>query len=128
MGMYSFTDGDTGFKVDLFPLRPGDAVQQAAFTKRVAVEILEGLTAYVYTSDDLLVQKLRWYAATNSERQFRDCLNLLITDRRRSKPLIALEYIDDWAGKLGPDVVDAWSRLKEAAKAIGTQLGDSTKD
>jgi hypothetical protein len=45
MGMYSFTDMDTGLKVDLFPLRPNDPAQQAALSRRVVVEILEGSRA-----------------------------------------------------------------------------------
>src|SRR5207244_3099730 len=66
LGMYSFIDMDTGFKVDLFPLRPGDAAQQAALKRRIIVELVEGQRAAVYAPDDLLVQKLRWYSAGES--------------------------------------------------------------
>ncbi len=115
LGMYSFTDMDTGLKVDLFPLRPGDLAQQAALGRRRVVEILEGQLAAVYAPDDLLVQKLRWYVAGESERQFRDCLNLLLTDRARPQPLIAGEYIDSWAQQLGPAVQHAWATVQAAA-------------
>jgi len=88
LGMYSFSDMESGYKIDLFPLRSGDEAQQAALRRRVMAEVLEGLYAYVYAPDDLLVQKLRWYAASDSERQFRDCLNLVTTDLKRPTPLI----------------------------------------
>src|SRR3954470_3049114 len=98
MGMYSFLDTESGFKVDLFPFNPADSVQQSALNRRVKVDLLEGLSATVYAPDDLLVQKLRWYAASGSERQFRDCLNLLLTDFLRAKPLINNEYVTTLVG------------------------------
>lgn len=114
LGMYSFIDMNTGLKADLFPLRPNDIAQQAALKRRITTEVLEGLRAAVYAPDDLLVQKLRWYAAGESERQFRDCLNLALTDLERPEPMIAWEYVDGWADRLGPTIQRAWARVKEA--------------
>jgi len=37
LGMYSFTDMETGLKVDLFPLRRNDPAQQAAIRRRVGL-------------------------------------------------------------------------------------------
>lgn len=115
LGMYSFIDMDTSFKVDLFPLRPTDEAQQAALGRRMTVEILEGLYADLYAPDDLLVQKLRWYAMSGSERQFRDCLSLALTDWKRPTALIAWDYVEDWATRLGPEVQQAWANVKRAA-------------
>jgi hypothetical protein len=117
LGMYSFIDMDSGFKVDLFPLLPNDPAQQAALSRRVTVDIVEGQRAAVYAPDDLLVQKLRWYAASQSERQFRDCLNLVLTDLKRPMPLIAWDYIENWVAQLGPAVQQAWSAVKAAVNA-----------
>ncbi|HMA34746.1 MAG TPA: hypothetical protein VKY74_09745 [Chloroflexia bacterium] len=113
-GMYSFIDMATQIKVDLFPLRPGDPAQVAALARRRREEVLEGQTAAVYAPDDLLVQKLRWYALGESERQFRDCLNLLLTDLWRPTPLIDGAYIEGWAAQLGPAVRRAWATLQAA--------------
>jgi hypothetical protein len=115
-GMDSFTDLESGLKVDLFPLRPADVAQQAALGRRQWVEILEGLRAAVYAPDDLLVQKLRWYALGQSERQFRDCLNLVLTDGQRPQQLIAWEYVDTWAAQLGAPVQRAWALIKAAVQ------------
>lgn len=117
LGLYSFEDNSTGFKVDLFPLRPDDPAQQAAFSRRIRVELFEGLRAAVYAPDDLLVQKLRWHAASESELQLRDCVNLLVTDLRRNKRLISEDYIEQWTEQLGAEVAEAWSRVKAAANA-----------
>jgi hypothetical protein len=123
LGLYSFTDMETGFKVDLFPLRQNDPAQQAALQRRVVAKIMGGLQAVVYAPDDLLIQKLRWYADSDSERQFRDCANLLVVDLQRPTPLIDWNYIEEWARQLGPNVQQAWVRVRDAAKQMSTGQG-----
>ncbi len=118
LGMYSFVDMESYLKVDLFPLRSNDPAQQAALSRRVTTEILEGLSASVYAPDDLLVQKLRWYAMSGSDRQFRDCLNLLLTDSKRPAPLIQWDYVQSWATRLGPQVEQAWETVKAAIDQV----------
>ena len=125
LGLYSFIDLQTGLKVDLFPLRRSDPAQQAAIGRRVDVEVLEGQHASVYTPTDLLVQKLRWYAMGESERQFRDCLNLVLSDLRRPRPQIAWAEIDHWARQLGPAVRRAWQMVRAAAEAARNSAADA---
>jgi hypothetical protein len=110
-GMYSFLDMDTGLKVDLFPLRPGDPAQVTAMGRRVRAEVLSSQPAYVYAPDDLLIQKLRWYSMGESQRQFTDCLALLIADRARPSPLIDRAYVQGCVDLLGRAVQGAWARL-----------------
>jgi hypothetical protein len=121
LGMYSFLDRDTGIKIDLFPLRSSDAAQQTALKQGVEAEVMEGVRAIVYAPGDLLIQKLRWYAASDSERQFRDSLSLLHADRTRSRPLIDWDYIEHWAKRLGPKVQQAWTRVRDASKQVTTE-------
>lgn len=128
LGMYSFTDLHTGGKVDLFPLRPTDPAQQAALTRRVVIEILEGFAAAVYTPEDLLIQKLRWYAATGSERQFRDCINLILTDLKRPSPMISVDYVSRWVENLGADVQQAWSDLRSATSIANSEGAGNTQE
>jgi len=115
LGMYSFHDMDTGFKVDLFPIRASDQAQQTALARRVKVNLLANLQAYVCAPDDLLVQKLRWHAASASEKQLRDCLNLLLADLKRPTSLIAWDYVEGWVAQLEEEVQQAWEIVKEAA-------------
>jgi hypothetical protein len=104
LGMYSFLDVDTGFKVDLFPVRTHDKAQQEALRRCIPTKVMEGLSARVYAPDNLLIQKLRRYAASHSERQLRDCLNLALTDLKRPVPLIAWDYVEKWTAELGAEV------------------------
>jgi len=128
LGMYSFHDMDTGFKVDLFPLRTNDPAQQTALTRRMKMDVIGNLQAYVCAPDDLLIQKLRWYVAGNSERQFRDCLNLVLTDLKRPTPMIARSYVDGWAAQLGPEVQRAWEIVKEATEEAVRREGEWHRD
>jgi hypothetical protein len=114
MGMYSFIDIKAGLKVDLFPLRADDHFQQIALSRCVLQEVVAGVKAYVCTPEDLLVQKLRWYVLSESERQFRDCMNLMLSDLKRPIPLISLDYVENWAIQLGPEVQAAWEQVKAA--------------
>ena len=123
LGMYSFLDQHTGIKIDLFPLRSSDTAQQTAFQQGVEAEVMEGVRAIVYAPADLLIQKLRWYAASESERQFRDCLSLVHADRQRPTPLIDWNYIEEWANRLGPNVQQAWARVRAAARQASTGEG-----
>jgi hypothetical protein len=125
LGMYSFMDMDSSLKVDLFPLRPDDPAQQQGFARRVTAEIVEGVRGSVSSPDDLLIQKLRWYVASSSERQFRDCLNLLLTDLKRPTPMIAWDYVDGWTARLGPEVQRAWEVLREAAEEAVRREGEA---
>lgn len=87
--------------------------------------MLEGQHASVYTPADLLVQKLRWYVMGESERQFRNCLNLVLSDLRRPTPQIAWLEIDRWALQLGPAVLRAWQTVRAAADAVRDSATDT---
>lgn len=121
MGMYSFLDLNTGFKVDLFPIRTQDKAQQEALRKSIHAQVMQGLYAKVYAPDDLLIQKLRWYTSSHSERQLRDCLNLMLTDLRRPIPLISWNYVETWTDELGSEVQQAWLDLKAAIHQANSQ-------
>lgn len=112
LGMYSFLDVQSGLKIDLFPLRPGDDLQGAALSHRMRAKISPYIEAAVYSPNDLLIQKVRWFAASGSERQFNDCRNLLLVDAQREAPLIDLNYVQASTSSLGPDVQAAWEKLK----------------
>ena len=114
-GRYSFVDMNTGLKVDLFPLRTSDPAQVAAMGRRVRTAVLSNRPAYVYAPDDLLIQKLRWYSMSASQRQFMDCLALLVADQTRPTPLIDRIYVQGWVDLLGPAVQNAWVRLLATA-------------
>lgn len=119
LGMYSFYHHLSGLKIDLFPLRHTDAIQVAEFSRRVLMPILPGQTAVVCTAQDLLVQKLRWYqlGGRRSERQFEDCLHLVLTDLARADPQIAWPAVDRITQTLSSAVQEVWQAVKRDARA-----------
>ncbi len=60
-----------------------------------------------------------------SERHFRDCLNLVLSDLRRTTPQVAWSEVEQWALQLGPEVQRAWQTVRaaaEAARETGTDV------
>lgn len=75
---FNVIDEDTLVKVDVFVPDRGPLGQQQLVRRR-QVEIAAGLTVYVLGPEDVVLQKLRWYAAGGqaSERQWRDLTAVL---------------------------------------------------
>ena len=114
--LYNIIDMETGFKVDLSPVRPSDPLHARALSHRVRRELLPGVTAWVVSPEDLLLQKLEWYTLGQSERQFRDCLALLRAARGGSQTEINPATIEEWAQRLGPPMEQAWALLQAALR------------
>lgn len=116
-GMYSFLHMPSGLKLDLFPLRPSDPVQVSTLQHRVLEDLTPGLRAAVCAPEDLLIQKLEWYSLGHSQRQFQDCLNLVLSDQERAVPQIDWTQVDTRTHQLGPAIAHAWQVLKAAVAA-----------
>ena len=71
----------TAIKVDLF-IAGGTPLDQEQMERRQRVQIGDtgGQHLYVYTPEDILLQKLRWFRLGNetSDRQWRDILGILL--------------------------------------------------
>ena len=66
---------ETSTKVDLFILG-GTPLDDEQMERRVRLQVATGPDRCVYTAEDILLQKLRWYRLGNeaSDRQWRDSL------------------------------------------------------
>jgi hypothetical protein len=97
----------TSTKVDIFVLG-GTALDEEQMARRVAVQVASApdRLLYVYTPEDILLQKLRWYRRGNetSDRQWRDVLGIITVQRDR----LDLDYLRRGAGIL--DVSDLLDR------------------
>jgi hypothetical protein len=105
----------TSTKVDLFIL-PGSVFDRRQMDRRQRVQVATDPDGwlYVYTPEDILLQKLRWYRLGNevSDRQWRDVLAILLVQGDR----LDQAYLTEGAKSLG--VSDLLQR------ALGETLGE----
>ncbi len=81
-------------KVDCV-VRKDSEYRRTEFSRRRAVSI-EGQPVYIVAPEDLILSKLEWARASQSQRQLDDVRNLL-----GSVPELDYAYLDHWAHRLG---------------------------
>ncbi len=94
-GEFNVVEQATGWKVD-FVIRKEREFARAEFGRRTQVE-LPGGPAFVATAEDMMIAKLEWAQAGESERQLRDVASILAVSGDR----LDHEYLDRWVGVLG---------------------------
>jgi hypothetical protein len=103
----------TSTKIDLFVLggTPLDE-EQMDRRQRVRVATDPDRYLYVYTAEDILLQKLRWYRLSDetSDRQWRDVLGILLAQESGLDD----RYLDRGASRLG--VADLLARARKEAQ------------
>jgi predicted nucleotidyltransferase len=95
--------GPDATKVD-FIIRKNRPFSAAEFGRRERVELL-GVEGDIVSVEDLIVAKLEWAAASDSDRQLRDVAGMLAIGAGS----IDRAYISTWAEQLG--VSDVWQRV-----------------
>lgn len=87
---------NTGFKVDLWPVKNTEYDRQA-FHRHLTGTIL-GRDMEIISPEDVILSKLRWYReAPSQDRQLQDALEVL----QGQAGYLDEAYIDHWADKLG---------------------------
>ena len=100
--------GADALKVD-FIVRKARPFSIEEFGRRQQADLL-GTAGYIATAEDLVIAKLEWAAATDSERQRRDAVAIVRITDDLDEP-----YIDRWVTRLGLAV--EWNVVREAARA-----------
>lgn len=106
-GQFHVIDLATGWKIDLI-IRKNRPFSRTEFDRRSAVELF-GLQLHIASAEDVLMSKLEWAKAGQSQRHLEDAGNIL---RVRSDELDR-QYIERWVGELG--LQEEWARAKGLA-------------
>ena len=106
--MFNLIHFETGFKVDLI-VRKDRPFSIEEFRRRAAAE-LAGQPCWFATAEDTILAKLEWSKLGESERQYRDALNIA----KVQSQTLDIPYLRRWAGEIG--VVELLEKLiKEIA-------------
>lgn len=97
----------TGYKAELFLLRPEDTYHQTAFARRRLVDLGPPLgQVYVHAPEDLILNKLLYFAISQQPKHTRDIASILVTMDEE----LDLAYIEFWAIRLG--VNELWQSVR----------------
>lgn len=107
-GQFNVIDASSGWKLDLI-CRKARPFSRTEFDRRRSVTVLEVATAMV-SPEDLVVAKLEWAKASDSELQLRDVVAVI----QAQGESLDHSYIDRWVEELGLDA--QWRRVKAAAE------------
>lgn len=95
-GMFNLLHLESMVKVDLV-MRKSEPFRLHEFSRRCRVD-LGGFDLWLVTREDLVLSKLVWARASDSELQLRDVRNLLDGE-------VDLAYLREWAKNLGVDAL-----------------------
>ena len=93
-GSFNILHTKTGGKVDIFVCLTSDPFESSRLDRRVKLKIL-GIDTWVATAEDVVLSKLLWRARTRSEVQWRDCIEIVATQK------LDMSYMRLWATHLG---------------------------
>jgi len=85
----------SGMKIDFFVA--GDVIEQSQLRRRLRRLLLPGLEAWCSPPEELIVKKLAYYEAGDSDKHVRDIASML----RISPEQIDLEMVSRLAGEVG---------------------------
>lgn len=109
----------TGFKVELFPLRPGDELRATALQRRTWVELDPPLGGvYVHSAEDLILYKLTYYKLSAQTKHVRDIASLLLA----RGALLDYAYLGHWVQRLSLQA--HWRALLSDARQGGAPVPD----
>lgn len=103
---FNFIDGDTGVKVDFWPLRRNDPFDSSRLKRKIAKRIL-GESVYFTSPEDLMLVKLKWYKESGSSRQMEDVESIV----KISGDKLDKSYLKQWSR--GLDIEEELVRVLE---------------
>lgn len=106
----------TGYKAELFLLRPGDTYRATALARRCLVDLGPPLgKVYVHAPEDLILNKLRHFSISQQPKHVRDIASIILT----LGEVIDLAYIAQWAERL--NLSDIWRQVQNQIARLTDQ-------
>lgn len=105
---FNVIDAESGYKADFFLVEP-TPLQVSLFerTQLVPYDAESGAAAIMYSIEDVIVYKLKYFAEGKMPKHPRDILAML----EMHHAAIDLEYISNWASETG--VLEIWNEILE---------------
>jgi hypothetical protein len=103
----------TGYKAELFLVRPEDPYRVLAFKRRLRVDLGAPLgEVYVHAPEDLILNKLRYFQISEQPKHIRDITSILVALRDQ----LEYPYIAEWAERFG--VTTLWNEAQRRAASL----------
>lgn len=100
----------TGYKAELFLVRPGDEFREVAFSRRRRVDLGPPLgEVYVHAPEDLILNKLHYFRVSRQPKHTRDITSILLAQAGQ----LDVDYLEKWAERLG--LTTLWQEVQDQA-------------
>ena len=98
----------SGYKAEMFLLKPGDALREAGLRRRRLVDLGPALgEVYVHSPEDLILNKLRFYRISQQTKQVRDIASIVLYQAEA----LDTTYIERWVQAL--NLTDEWQEIQQ---------------
>jgi hypothetical protein len=98
----------TGYKAEMFLLKPGDALRESSLQRRRLVDLGPSLgQVYVHSPEDLILNKLRFYRISQQTKHVRDIASVVLYQA----DALDMAYIERWVQAL--NLTDEWQEIQQ---------------
>lgn len=104
---FNIIDSSTGFKADLFLVEQATPLEQSIFERRQRriYDPKSGSSAILYSPEDVIIYKLKWYLEGKMEKHPRDIASMMLS----LKDSLDFEYLEYWVNEIGAQ--EAWQKI-----------------
>jgi hypothetical protein len=96
----------SGYKAELFPIRPNDELRQSALSRRKLIDLGPRLgKIYLHSPEDLILYKLWYFGLSRQTKHLRDITSIVLA----SGDELDTVYIEGWAERKGVNTL--WQEI-----------------
>jgi hypothetical protein len=107
----------TGYKLEIFLLRPDDPLRAIALQRRLLVDFGPSIgEAYVHSPEDLILYKLQYYSLSSQTKHIRDIGSIIAMVGKDS---LEHDYLAQWIDRL--ELNEIWQEIQEQMSRSGRQ-------